>query len=170
MATGPRCRDHRRALPLPPPPPLLLLLAGMALLVAAARPVAGRTPLLTDLASDATPCQPRPDFSFSVMQRDGAGRACWDQIQVMTCWGHCRSHEVPDWRFPYKRSHHPVCIHDRNATRSVTLTHCDPGVAEGTADYQYVDAVSCKCAVCDSSRASCEGAKFRSTRSWRPAS
>ena len=76
--------------------------------------------------------------------------------------------QVPDWRFPFKRSHHPVCIHDEVRLRSITLEHCDPGVADGTADYRYLDAVSCKCDGCDSALASCEGAKFRSTRSWRP--
>ncbi|XP_037073536.1 thyrostimulin beta-5 subunit-like [Pollicipes pollicipes] len=105
-------------------------------------------------------------YPFSVLQMDEAGRACWGDIRVMTCWGHCRSHEVPDWRFPFKRSHHPVCIHDRVQLRTVRLEHCDPGAAPATADYKYLDAVTCKCAACSSALTSCEGAKYRSTRSW----
>ena len=74
--------------------------------------------------------------------------------------------QVPDVRFPFKRSHHPVCIHDEVQLRSVTLEHCEPGVTPGTADYRFLDAVSCKCEPCDSSRASCEGNRYRSTRGW----
>lgn len=73
--------------------------------------------------------------------------------------------QISDWRFPFKRSHHPVCQHDEIRVRSVRLRNCDPGVAEGTDTYQLVEAVSCKCQTCNSKLTACEGLLYRGQRS-----
>ena len=62
-----------------------LVAAGQGSLVAAGQ----RSPVV-----DPAPCQPRPHYAFSVLQMDSEGRACWGQIRVMVCWGHCHTHEV----------------------------------------------------------------------------
>ncbi|XP_014244389.1 thyrostimulin beta-5 subunit [Cimex lectularius] len=96
-------------------------------------------------------------FSYKVAQHDSKGRICWDTISVMSCWGRCVSDEISDWRFPYKRSNHPVCMHGIREPRKVILKHCEEGAEPGTEVYEYLHAVSCKCHVCKSSEASCQG-------------
>jgi len=73
--------------------------------------------------------------------------------------------QISDWRFPYKRSFHPVCLHDARAVSSVTLQNCEEGVEPGTERYEYLEALSCRCMVCKSSEASCEGLRYRGQRS-----
>lgn len=55
--------------------------------------------------------------------------------------------QISDWQFPYKQSHHPVCVHGDRKHASVKLRNCDPGVQPGTDVYHYVEATSCKCQV-----------------------
>ncbi|CAG9785542.1 unnamed protein product [Diatraea saccharalis] len=64
--------------------------------------------------------------------------------------------KISDWQFPYKESHHPVCVHGERKHASVKLRHCDPGVVPGTEDYHYVEAANCRCQVCSSEDTSCE--------------
>lgn len=73
--------------------------------------------------------------------------------------------QISDWRFPYKRSFHPVCLHDDRTVASVTLQNCEEGVEPGTERYEYLEALSCRCMVCKSSEASCEGLRYRGQRS-----
>ncbi|XP_047002291.1 thyrostimulin beta-5 subunit [Schistocerca americana] len=104
-------------------------------------------------------------YTYKVTKTDADGRACWDVINVMSCWGRCDSNEISDWRFPYKRSFHPVCLHDARERRSVRLRNCEEGAAPGTERYEFLEAVSCRCAICRSSEASCEGLRYRGQRS-----
>ncbi|PNF33410.1 hypothetical protein B7P43_G04185 [Cryptotermes secundus] len=104
-------------------------------------------------------------YAYKVTKTDSAGRICWDVINVMSCWGRCDSNEISDWRFPYKRSFHPVCLHDSRAVSSVTLQNCEEGVEPGTERYEYLEALSCRCMICKSSEASCEGLRYRGQRS-----
>lgn len=100
-------------------------------------------------------------YSYKVSKTDSQGRQCWDTINVMSCWGRCDSNEISDWRFPYKRSYHPVCLHDGRELTAVTLNNCEEGVEPGTERYEFLQAVSCRCLVCKSSEASCEGLRYR---------
>ncbi|KAK8389495.1 hypothetical protein O3P69_008888 [Scylla paramamosain] len=106
----------------------------------------------------------RRQYSYKVHKTDDNGRMCWDVVNVMSCWGRCDSNEIADWKFPYKRSHHPVCIHDKTQLTEVTLRNCDEGVTPGTELYSYHEATRCACAVCKSSQASCEGLRYRGAR------
>lgn len=69
--------------------------------------------------------------------------------------------QVSDWRFPYKRSHHPVCMHGGRVLTEYVLKNCDDGVQPGTELYVFPQATSCKCHACKSSEASCEGYRYR---------
>ncbi|XP_065331831.1 thyrostimulin beta-5 subunit [Cloeon dipterum] len=125
-------------------------------------------PILADMAqidmSNTLGCHRRL-YSYKVIQSDPAGRSCWDVVNVMSCWGRCDSNEISDWRFPYKRSFHPVCMHDDRRPMSVELKNCDADTLPGTERYVYYEAVSCRCSVCKSSEASCEGLRYRGQRS-----
>ncbi|NP_001124380.1 glycoprotein hormone beta 5 [Bombyx mori] len=94
--------------------------------------------------------------SHKVMQTDLNSRRCWDDVKIVSCWGYCLSYEISDWQFPYKESHHPVCVHGERRHASVKLRNCDPGVEPGTEIYHYVEAVNCRCQVCSSEDTSCE--------------
>ncbi|ODN03328.1 Glycoprotein hormone beta-5 [Orchesella cincta] len=104
-------------------------------------------------------------YSYRVTKTDSAGKKCWGQVNVMSCWGRCDSNEIPDFRFPYKKSHHPVCIFGSRKPNVATLDNCDPDVEPGTNRYEYQEAESCHCSVCKSSEASCEGMRYRGVRS-----
>lgn len=99
--------------------------------------------------------------TFRVSNTDVNGRTCSDEINVMSCWGRCDSNEVSDWRFPYKRSHHPVCIHAGQVLTEFLLKDCDEGVLPGTELYVFPQATTCKCHTCKSSEASCEGYRYK---------
>ncbi|KAG8327475.1 Cystine-knot domain [Homalodisca vitripennis] len=75
---------------------------------------------------------------------------------------HLKLLNISDWRFPYKRSYHPVCLHDSRELTTTILRNCDPDVEPGTERYQFLQALSCRCLVCKSSEASCEG-----LRNWK---
>ncbi|KAI8422486.1 hypothetical protein MSG28_006305 [Choristoneura fumiferana] len=89
-------------------------------------------------------------------QADDNGKKCWDKVKVPFCSGRCDSREVSDWRFPFKKSHHPVCMHSTRRTLHVKLRHCDEGVAEGTEQFQFIGAEDCRCMTCSSQHTSCE--------------
>ncbi|KAG8181945.1 hypothetical protein JTE90_000056 [Oedothorax gibbosus] len=99
----------------------------------------------------------RREFTFKAVQTDDNGFQCWDQVTAMACWGRCDSGEIGDWRFPYKRPFHPVCVHDSREVRSVILRNCHPAADLRIAEYEYYEAVSCSCIKCDSSTTSCQG-------------
>ncbi|KAI4460539.1 glycoprotein hormone beta chain [Holotrichia oblita] len=104
-------------------------------------------------------------YTYQVSQSDANGRQCWDTLSVWACWGRCDSNEIADWRFPYKKSSHPVCVH-YGRTRSVAiLRHCEEGAHPSAARYEYLEAAGCQCQLCSSSDTSCEGLTYRSHRS-----
>ncbi|XP_074594674.1 glycoprotein hormone beta 5 [Brevipalpus obovatus] len=102
----------------------------------------------------------RREFTYKAVKTDDFGRKCWQYITVKACWGRCDSLEIADYRFPYKKSYHPVCIHNRMQLKRIKLENCHPGVSDELRDYYYKDALSCKCSVCRSSLASCEGPPY----------
>ncbi|CAH1375612.1 hypothetical protein MTP99_017022 [Tenebrio molitor] len=108
-------------------------------------------------------------YTYRVTQTDDNGKQCWDTLSVMACWGRCDSNEISDWRFPYKKSNHPVCVHYGRNRSVVTLRHCEEGADPTTARYEYLEAAGCKCQQCSSSDTSCEGLRYRPQRS-HPAS
>ena len=77
----------------------------------------------------------------------------------MSCWGRCDSSEISDWRFPYKRSHHPVCVHAGRVKAVAMLRHCHPNADPETKRYEYMEAVGCNCQICSSTDTSCEALK-----------
>ncbi|RWS14064.1 glycoprotein hormone beta-5-like protein [Dinothrombium tinctorium] len=99
----------------------------------------------------------RREYRYTAMRMDSHGRRCWERITVWSCWGRCDSGEISDWKFPYKRSYHPVCLPDRKRWRTIKLRNCDEEAPLELMYYRYLEAVSCKCDICRSSIASCEG-------------
>nr|QHB80545.1 glycoprotein hormone beta 5 [Carabus violaceus] len=106
----------------------------------------------------------RKDYEFRVTQTDDQGKQCWDAVIVPACFGRCDSNEISDWRFPYKRSYHPVCVHAGRSKAVWKLRHCEAGVAPGTDTYVYTMAESCRCQACTSSDTSCEGVRYSGHR------
>ncbi|GFY70214.1 thyrostimulin beta-5 subunit [Trichonephila inaurata madagascariensis] len=99
----------------------------------------------------------RREYTLKATQSDDYGRRCWDVIRTTSCWGRCDSFEIPDWRFPYKISIHPVCMHDQKILRKVRLRHCDPpDTDDDLRIYEYYDAITCSCGVCNSSDTFCD--------------
>ncbi|XP_069970009.1 thyrostimulin beta-5 subunit [Penaeus vannamei] len=135
----------------------LTAMAMLAALLALLMPAAAIDPLST------LECH-RRQYTYKVHKTDDNGRMCWDYINVMSCWGRCDSNEIADWKFPYKRSHHPVCMHEETHLTQVTLRNCHEDVAPGTEIYTFHEANRCSCSVCKSSEASCEGLRYRGAR------
>ncbi|KAK6636184.1 hypothetical protein RUM43_009837 [Polyplax serrata] len=102
----------------------------------------------------------RRTYSHKVIQTDSEGKICWDMVTVVSCWGRCDSNEVSDWKFPYKRSHHPVCMHGEREPKTVVLSNCEEGVEPGTEIHEFMEAVSCQCSLCKSSEANCQGVRY----------
>lgn len=75
---------------------------------------------------------------------------------VNACWGRCDSKEISDWKFPYKKSHHPVCVHSGRTKSSVMLRNCDPDASLEARKYEYMEATGCSCQICSSIDTSCE--------------
>lgn len=73
--------------------------------------------------------------------------------------------KISDWRFPFKKSSHPVCVHYGRNKVIVKLPKCEKGVLPGTELYEYMEAADCKCQQCSSSDTSCEGLRYRPHRS-----
>uniref|UniRef100_A0A182MA44 Glycoprotein hormone subunit beta domain-containing protein n=1 Tax=Anopheles culicifacies TaxID=139723 RepID=A0A182MA44_9DIPT len=84
-------------------------------------------------------------FTYRVSQTDSKGRECWDHVSVLSCWGRCDSNEISDWRFPYKRSHHPVCVHAGRTKAVALLRHCHPDADLAARQYEYMEPKSCNC-------------------------
>ncbi|XP_037273677.2 glycoprotein hormone beta 5 [Rhipicephalus microplus] len=102
----------------------------------------------------------RREYSFRATRTDGNGNRCWDDVTAMSCWGRCDSGEIADWRFPFKKSFHPVCTYGSRKLVRAQLRFCDPDdLDEGDElrAYEYYEALSCSCQVCDSTWTSCEG-------------
>lgn len=94
--------------------------------------------------------------TYRVSQTDKNNRECWDFVSVAVCWGRCDSGEISDWKFPFKRSYHPVCVHAARQPTVTILRNCHPEVDEITKRYEYLEAVSCHCHTCSSSDTNCE--------------
>lgn len=75
------------------------------------------------------------------------GHECWDHISVWSCWGRCDSREISDWKFPYKKSYHPVCVHASRSKAVAHLRYCHPLAAPSTRRYEYLEADACHCQV-----------------------
>nr|XP_046917196.1 thyrostimulin beta-5 subunit-like [Dermatophagoides farinae] len=100
-------------------------------------------------------------FTFKAVQTDPVtGLQCRDYIRLLSCWGRCNSGEISDYRFPYKRSFHNVCIHDVVEKRLFELTDCDAGAPEYLRSYETVVAKSCVCRRCETSMVNCESASI----------
>ncbi|XP_075149239.1 glycoprotein hormone beta 5 [Haematobia irritans] len=95
-------------------------------------------------------------LTYRVTQADSKGRECWDYVSVAACWGHCDSSEISDWKFPYKRSFHPVCVHATRQPAVAVLRNCHPEADEFARRYEYLEAVSCHCHTCSTMDTSCE--------------
>ena len=50
-----------------------------------------------------------------------------------------------------------MCVHGARELVKTQLRFCDPGVDEDLRDYEYFNALTCSCQICDSSKLSCEG-------------
>lgn len=94
--------------------------------------------------------------TYRVTQADNQNRECWDYISVAVCWGRCDSGEISDWKFPFKRSYHPVCVHAARKPTVAFLSNCHPEADETARRYEYLEAASCHCHICSSSDTSCE--------------
>ncbi|XP_041988171.1 thyrostimulin beta-5 subunit [Aricia agestis] len=87
---------------------------------------------------------------------DDNGLRCYDNVKVHMCGGKCESSEISDWEFPFKKSHHPVCVYGARHLLMVRLRHCDTGVTPGTDVFRYVTAEDCRCKMCSSQKTNCE--------------
>ncbi|KAH7939030.1 thyrostimulin beta-5 subunit [Rhipicephalus sanguineus] len=102
----------------------------------------------------------RREYSFRATRTDANGNRCWDDVTAMSCWGRCDSGEIADWRFPFKKSFHPVCTYGSRKLVRTQLRFCDPDDLDERDElrvYEYYEALSCSCQVCDSTWTSCEG-------------
>lgn len=75
------------------------------------------------------------------------GHECWDHVSVWSCWGRCDSREISDWKFPYKKSYHPVCVHAGRSKAVAMLRFCHPLADPETRRYEYMEANACHCQV-----------------------
>ncbi|GFS44086.1 thyrostimulin beta-5 subunit [Nephila pilipes] len=100
-------------------------------------------------------CHPR-EFTYKATQTDENGLQCWGLVTATSCWGRCDTGEIGDWRFPYKRPFHSVCMHENREAHSTLLQNCDEGVNLDIVQYEYYEALSCACYLCDSSSTSCQ--------------
>lgn len=55
--------------------------------------------------------------------------------------------QIPDWKFPFKNSYHPVCAYATRQPLMMRLRHCDPDVISGTELFHFMGAEDCKCKV-----------------------
>jgi hypothetical protein len=75
---------------------------------------------------------------------------------VNACWGRCDSKEISDWKFPFKKSFHPVCVPAGRSKVTATLKNCDDEVGIEARKYDYMEPTACVCQICSSSDTSCE--------------
>ncbi|XP_032595176.1 thyrostimulin beta-5 subunit [Drosophila grimshawi] len=95
-------------------------------------------------------------YTYRVTQSDAQGHECWDHVSVWSCWGRCDSSEISDWKFPYKRSFHPVCVHANRQPSVAMLKNCHPDADESIRKYSYMEAINCHCHTCSTEDTSCE--------------
>lgn len=93
---------------------------------------------------------------FPSTESDSKGFTCTDTITVNACWGRCDSKEISDWKFPFKKSHHPVCVHSGRTKVSVMLQNCDENAGMEARKYDYMEAIACSCQICSTKDTSCE--------------
>ncbi|KAJ6646424.1 Thyrostimulin beta-5 subunit [Pseudolycoriella hygida] len=95
-------------------------------------------------------------YTYRITQSDSKGRECWDHVSVWSCFGRCDSNEISDWKFPYKRSYHPVCMHAGRSKAVAMLRNCHPQATPETRRYEYMEAMGCHCQTCSTTDTSCE--------------
>lgn len=95
-------------------------------------------------------------FTYLITQTDAKGFSCSDRINVNACWGRCDSKEISDWKFPFKKSHHPVCVPKELKKVVTMLENCDPDAGIEARRYEYLEPVACSCQICSSINTSCE--------------
>jgi hypothetical protein len=95
-------------------------------------------------------------YTYQVTQTDPKGFTCTDRVMVKGCWGRCDSKEISDWKFPFKKSFHPVCVHKGLTKVVVELTECEPEAGPEARRYEYMEPQSCQCHICSSLTTSCE--------------
>ena len=102
-------------------------------------------------------CEKLP-YTFNVEQMDEKGFRCQGSITVNACYGRCQSKEIADWKFPFKRAYHPVCVTGPTGVTKVitTLTNCDPEASLEASRYEYSEPIECVCKICTSINTSCE--------------
>lgn len=98
----------------------------------------------------------RQVYTYLVTQVDSNGYECSDNVSVQSCWGRCDSSEISDWKFPYKRSFHPVCMHAGRQKSVAILKNCHPLAGMEARRYEFMEPVSCTCQMCTSKDTSCE--------------
>lgn len=95
-------------------------------------------------------------MNFSFTESDSKGNSCSDTITVNVCRGLCDSKEISDWKFPFKKSHHPVCVPLGRTKATVMLSNCDPEAALEARKYDYMEPIACSCQICSTIDTSCE--------------
>lgn len=95
-------------------------------------------------------------YTYRVTQSDTKGFSCTDTITVNACWGRCDSKEISDWKFPFKKSHHPVCVHAGRNKATVMLRNCDADASLEARKYEYMEPIACSCQICSSVDTWCE--------------
>ncbi|XP_015033960.2 thyrostimulin beta-5 subunit [Drosophila willistoni] len=134
---------------------LLLLFVSLAMQHLNAAQLVELEPITTGPTVAPLGCHRRV-YTYKVTQTDLEGRVCWDFVSVWSCWGRCDSSEISDWKFPYKRSFHPVCVHDKRQPAVAILKNCHPDADESISQYKYMEAVNCHCHTCSTQDTSCE--------------
>lgn len=86
-------------------------------------------------------------FFCTTNRKLSTGHECWDHVSVWSCWGRCDSREISDWKFPYKKSYHPVCVHAGRSKAVAMLRYCHPSADPETRRYEYLEANACHCQV-----------------------
>ncbi|XP_030377594.1 thyrostimulin beta-5 subunit [Scaptodrosophila lebanonensis] len=134
---------------------VLIYIASPGLQVAAAAQLIELQPISSGPTVAPLGCHRRV-YTYKVTQSDLQGRECWDYVSVWSCWGRCDSSEISDWKFPYKRSFHPVCVHAQRQHAMAVLKNCHPDADESISRYNYMEAVNCHCNTCSTQDTSCE--------------
>lgn len=107
-------------------------------------------------ANNIVPCDLQ-SYSYTAVNHDRAtGTKCWDRVQLKSCYGHCHTAEIPDYRFPFKKSYHHVCTYHEKVKKPVTLKNCDEGAPSHLKLYETIEAVSCICKLCETTKTNCE--------------
>lgn len=106
----------------------------------------------------------RKQFTHPVSQNDSKGYFCSDIVSVYACAGQCESKEIGDYKFPFKHTFHPVCVHSGRTKVIAMLRNCDPLASMEARRYEYMEAIGCSCQTCSSSDTACESPQFKGTQ------